>query len=190
MERVLARRDENWKKMQQYILDEEERLQSIGPDGTRLYGFDRDYTWFIRAGLLRPQPAQVRRRHDQRERTRATGRAQWIEREKAREKRAQERAKERGEERRRATATAHSISGSAPPSTMLLTAVARAAVRLGGLLPALQVRSRPLRARRPRAADDRDVLRIEYYPSKLFTEGRTRPEQARPRARRSRSKRR
>jgi hypothetical protein len=32
MSRVLARRDENWKKMQQYILDEQERLQVTGPE--------------------------------------------------------------------------------------------------------------------------------------------------------------
>ena len=34
-EPVLARRDENWKKLQQYILDEDERLHLYGPDGNR-----------------------------------------------------------------------------------------------------------------------------------------------------------
>jgi hypothetical protein len=56
MSRVLARRDENWKKMQQYILEERERLQVNGPDGSRVYGFDREYTWFIRDGFFVRSP--------------------------------------------------------------------------------------------------------------------------------------
>ena len=31
MEKVLARRDENWKKLQQYVLDEREQIDIRGP---------------------------------------------------------------------------------------------------------------------------------------------------------------
>ena len=41
---VLARRDENWRKLQQYILDEHEIADLLGPGRTRLYGMVRDYT--------------------------------------------------------------------------------------------------------------------------------------------------
>ena len=58
MGRVLARRDENWKKLQQYVLDEEERLQVFGPGGVRLYGFTREYTWFIRQGYFIRSPVR------------------------------------------------------------------------------------------------------------------------------------
>ena len=59
MARVLARRDDNWKKMQQYILEEDEQLHIIGPDGSRLYGFDREYTWFIRDAYFIRSPLKV-----------------------------------------------------------------------------------------------------------------------------------
>ena len=38
MSRVLARRDENWKKLQQYVLEERETLHIVGPGATPLYG--------------------------------------------------------------------------------------------------------------------------------------------------------
>ena len=38
MAQVLARRDENWSKLQQYVLDERERAEVTGPAQTRLYG--------------------------------------------------------------------------------------------------------------------------------------------------------
>ena len=66
MGRVLARRDENWKKLQQYILDEQERFRLTGPDGARLYGFDRELHLVHPRGHLRPQPARVRRRDHRR----------------------------------------------------------------------------------------------------------------------------
>ena len=42
MAQVLARRDDNWSKLQQYVLDERERVQVVGPAGARLYALDRD----------------------------------------------------------------------------------------------------------------------------------------------------
>jgi hypothetical protein len=39
MARVLERRDDNWKKLQQYVLEERETLQVIGPGASPLYGF-------------------------------------------------------------------------------------------------------------------------------------------------------
>src|SRR5918993_4636208 len=58
MGRVLTRRDENWKKLQQYILEEQERFRLSGPDGARIYGFDRKYTWFIRDGVFIRSPLE------------------------------------------------------------------------------------------------------------------------------------
>src|SRR5215218_9213035 len=48
MARVLARRDDNWKKLQQYVLDEQETFQLLGSGGRKLYGFQREYLWFPR----------------------------------------------------------------------------------------------------------------------------------------------
>src|SRR5204863_3688612 len=58
MQRVLARRDDNWKKLQQYILDEHERIDLRGPSAT-LWGEQRDYTWFIRDGYFVRSPVKA-----------------------------------------------------------------------------------------------------------------------------------
>ena len=42
MSRVLARRDENWKKLQQYVLEERETFQHRRARGTPLFGFRRE----------------------------------------------------------------------------------------------------------------------------------------------------
>jgi hypothetical protein len=56
MAQVLARRDENWRKLQQYILDERETAELLGPGGTRLFGLARDYTWYVRDGVFVRSP--------------------------------------------------------------------------------------------------------------------------------------
>jgi hypothetical protein len=56
MAEVLARRDENWRKLQQYVLDERERALLLGPGGLRLFGLARDYTWYIRDGVFVRSP--------------------------------------------------------------------------------------------------------------------------------------
>jgi hypothetical protein len=56
MKDVVARRDDNWKKLQQYVLDEREELDLRGPGDVRLWGEQRDYTWFIRDGFFVRSP--------------------------------------------------------------------------------------------------------------------------------------
>lgn len=51
MERVLARRDVNRKVLNDYILDEEEEFEVVGPGRIRLHRTMRDYTWFVRDGI-------------------------------------------------------------------------------------------------------------------------------------------
>lgn len=56
MKDVVARRDDNWKELQQYVLDEREELDLRGPGDIRLWGEQRDYTWFIREGFFVRSP--------------------------------------------------------------------------------------------------------------------------------------
>jgi hypothetical protein len=58
MKAVVARRDDNWKKLQQYILDEREETVLNGPGSARLWGEQRDYTWFIRDGYFVRSPVK------------------------------------------------------------------------------------------------------------------------------------
>jgi hypothetical protein len=59
MKDVVARRDDNWRKLQQYILEERQELVLNGPGGARLWGEQRDYSWFIRDGFFVRSPVKV-----------------------------------------------------------------------------------------------------------------------------------
>ncbi len=56
MRQVLARRDDNWKKLQQYILDEREQIEIRGPSRQPIWGERREYTWYIRDGYFVRSP--------------------------------------------------------------------------------------------------------------------------------------
>jgi len=172
MSRVLARRDENWKKLQQYILDEEERLHVYGPGGVRLYGFVREYTWFIRQGYFIRSPVRfdgVRINEDER----ARQEERWIEREKSRGRRAQERAKERGETLPESSQPSPSPDPGAPVD-VLRNSLEPQFVSAAYFLRFKFEPGHYALVGRERLSE-RDVLRIEYYPEQLFNEGRTRP---------------
>ena len=179
MSRVLARRDENWKKMQQYILDEQERLHLTGPDGTRVYGFNREYTWFIREGYFVRSPLKFDGvtipESDRRDAER-----RWLEREKSRERRAEERAK-REKEQTPETAGKPEDNGQiviSPRGVDVDMVTGTLEPRFVSAAYFLRFKFDPghyALAGREKWSD-RDVLKIEYYPSKLFTEGRTKPD--------------
>src|SRR5207253_1739067 len=59
MSQVLSRRDDNWKKLQQYVLDERERFELSGLDGVRIFGLDREYSWFPRDGIFVRSPIRA-----------------------------------------------------------------------------------------------------------------------------------
>ena len=167
MSRVLERRDDNWKKLQQYVLDERETFQLIGPGATPLYGVRRESTWFPRDGLFIKSPLRINgvtigeedRRKAEDDLDQARGQ---------REKRARRTRRTR---RRRAVETAS--------TTPLTEDGVRQALEPGFVSAAYFLRFKfdpghyALAGREQ--FEGRDVLKIEYYPSKLFSEGRTRP---------------
>jgi hypothetical protein len=59
MRQVLAKRDENWKKLQQYILEEAEGIDVRGPSRAPIWGERREYSWFIRDGFFIRSPLSV-----------------------------------------------------------------------------------------------------------------------------------
>lgn len=182
MERVLARRDENWKKLQQYVLDERETLQLTGPADQRLYGFEREYTWYIRDGYFIRSPVKMDgARVSQSDREAFERR--WLARERRREAR-----------QAKADADAAGSAGSSggagtsaegPPSQEDSAPQDVADVLKQTIEPRFVSAAYFLRFKFDpghyafagrEQLDGREVLRIEYYPSKLFTEGRTRPD--------------
>lgn len=135
MARVLARRDENWKKLQQYVLEERESFQLLGPGRVPVYGFRRDYSWFIRDEAFIRSPVRADGvAIGESERARAE--AEWV-------------AGIKESKEPRFVSYAYFLKFKFDPGQYAL-------------------------AGRERLAD-RDVLKIEYYPTLLFTEGRTRP---------------
>jgi hypothetical protein len=96
MEKVLARRDDNWKKLQQYVLDEKEAFDLTGPGRFPLYGGRREYTWFIRDGIFVRSPVSADGvKLSENDRRKAED--EWLRRQKGREaaerRRAEQRAK-------------------------------------------------------------------------------------------------
>ena len=56
MDEVLQRRDENWVRSHEYVLDEREVFRVVGPGGFSLRRVDREYSWFVRDGHLIRSP--------------------------------------------------------------------------------------------------------------------------------------
>ncbi|MPZ21277.1 MAG: hypothetical protein GEV06_25775, partial [Luteitalea sp.] len=56
MARVLKRRDENWRRLHEYVLSEKERFDIRNPKGQPLYGGRREYMWYIRDGYFIRSP--------------------------------------------------------------------------------------------------------------------------------------
>ena len=56
MRQVVARRDDGWKKLQQYVFDEREQLELRGTNRIPIWGERREYTWFIRDGFFVRSP--------------------------------------------------------------------------------------------------------------------------------------
>ena len=170
MARVLASRDQNWKKMQQYILDEDERLNVDALDGRRVFGFDREYTWFIREGYFIRSPLEFDGVTIS-ESERAAYERRWLAREKRREERAARALKNPDDPEAKSEITLSPegvqmdiVSGSLEPRFVSAAYFLRFKFDPGHY--ALAGREQ---------WNGREVLKIEYYPSKLFTEGRTRP---------------
>ena len=79
MQKVLARREVNRKTLEQYILDETESFEILGPGRWPLYRTKRDYSWYVRDGMHVRSPVRfngVKIAEDARERYEA----RWIRR--------------------------------------------------------------------------------------------------------------
>ena len=174
MKQVLARRDENWKKLQQYVLDEREAFDVRGPGGAQVWGERREYSWFIRDGFFVRSPLKFNG-VEIGEGDRRKFEADYLKRQQEREK-------------RRAQAAA---AGQPPPSDTTIAITNDGLViereddqplNVDGLLkqtrqPEFISSAYMLRFRFEEGKyalvgretfDGREVLRIEYYPANLF----------------------
>lgn len=163
MKEVLARRDDNWKKLQQYTLDEDETFQVSALDGRKIYGFKRAYTWYPQDGIFVRSPVTAdgvkltdKQRRDAEQ--------EWLKEEQGREKRRIERDVKDDDGDDRVPAIDDLVKPGNEPRFVSSAYFLRFKFDPGHY--ALVGREELL---------NRQVLRIEYYPTNLFREGRTRP---------------
>lgn len=156
MEQVLARRDDNWKKLQQYILDEQERIELRGPGGMLVWGQKREYTWYVREGYFVRSPVRFngvaigdpdRQKYEDR----------FLRRAKERDKRGQD----------------NQSTPAAPPPSDVQSLIQQTRepqfISSAYFLRFRFDQGRYALAGRE-AVNGREVLRIEYYPTKLFSD--------------------
>jgi hypothetical protein len=179
MERVLARRDDNWKKLQQYVLEEREAFDLTGPGGIPIYGIRRDYSWFIRQGIFVRSPVRADG-VTLSEADRRKAEDEWIRREAAKE----ERRKRRAERAAANEPVAPEDRGSISLGFQGVDVDVADVLKQGGE-PQFVSAAYFLRFRFEKGhyalvgreqIDDRQALKIEYYPEAgLFSDGRSRP---------------
>lgn len=166
MRQVLARRDDNWKKLQQYILDEREQIDLRGPGHLPMWGEQRDYTWYIRDGYFVRSPLKFngvaigeadRRKYE----------ADFLKRMQAREKRQQDPQQDAKADPPSSGEIAPTVDGilrqSRQPQFISSAYFLRFKFEEGKY--ALVGREQ---------LDGREVLRIEYYPTKLYSQDQSR----------------
>lgn len=158
MEDVVRRRDENWKKLQQYILTERQKVTVTGPEGLRLFGSTRDYQWFVKDGFFIRSPLAAngvtiadgeRRRYEDR----------YLTQMKERDARKAKRDAEKGlpPSPTSAEGVGDLLSQQAEPSFVSAAYFLEFKFEPGRY--ALAGRE---------TLDGREVLRIEYHPARLF----------------------
>lgn len=153
MEQVIVRRDDNWKKFQQYVLDEREQMELRGPGRIPIWGERRDYTWYLRDGFFVRSPVRFngvplneeeRRQYEDR----------FLRREQNRDKR------DRGA----------AVEGDAPTDAQSLIRQSREPQFISSayFLKFKFEKGKYAFVGRE-TIDGRDLLKVEYYPAMLFS---------------------
>ena len=160
MEKVLARRDVNKRALNDYILDENEKFEILGPGKMRMHRSSRDYSWYVRDGMHVRSPvrfdgvavgAEARDRYEK----------QWVGRERARQERKQ---KNNGKETKEVGISPTEISVSAGGMPTEPRFVSEAYFMDFKFEP-----GNYFLAGREKL-EGQDVLKIEYYPKRLFSD--------------------
>jgi hypothetical protein len=154
MRQVVAKRDDNWKKLQQYVLDEREQVDVVGPGQQRLWAERRDYTWYIRDGYFVRSPLRFNGA-DVTEAERRKYEEEFLAKAQARDKRA----------------SGETATGEAPSSVESLIRQTREPQFItSAYFLRFKFEEGHYALVGHETLDGRDVLRIEYYPTKLYTD--------------------
>ena len=170
MSRVLERRNENWKTLHDYILSERETFQILGPGGVPLAGQRREFQWFIRDGYLVRSPVKANGA-SLGEADRQKYESDWLKKEKDREQRAKEKAAKKDKEAVEAEVV-EELRTIDPGSDKEVVSMVGTEPRFISEAYFMKFRFEPgnyyLAGRE--TMDGRPVVKIEYYPSRLFSD--------------------
>jgi hypothetical protein len=170
MARVLERRNENWRTLHDYILSERETFQILGPAGIPLAGQRREFQWFIRDGYLVRSPVKANGA-SLGEADRQKYEADWLKREQEREKRAKEKAAKKDKDSVEAE-LAEELRTVDLGSDKEVISVVGTEPRFISEAYFMKFPFEPgnyyLAGRE--VIDGRPVVRIEYYPTRLFSD--------------------
>ncbi len=161
MAKVLERRNENWRTLHDYILSEREVFDLLGPGDQRLEGMQREFQWFIRDGFLIRSPVKSNGAAVA-EGERKAYEAHWLRVEQRREERRLQRLKE---------AAAKNIKpADVEPDDEAEVTPTAGEPRFISEAYFLRFKFEPgnyyLAGREQ--FEGREVIRIEYYPTRLF----------------------
>jgi hypothetical protein len=170
MEKVLARREVNRQTLKQYILDEQEEFEILGPGRWPLHRSNRDFTWYMRDGIHVRSPLKFngvtvdREERDRYERN-------WLERERERQKRQEERRQEKEKHKEKADKGDSSISVG-PGGVEVASPGIPAEPRFVSEAYFMDFKFEPgnyyLAGREQ--LEGKEVLKIEYYPTNMFND--------------------
>lgn len=165
MKDVVAERDGNWKKLQQYILSEREQIEVRGPGQLPVWGERRDYQWFLRDGFFVRSPLKVNGvtiAEDERKKYED----KFLQRERAREQRLQAREKARAGE------------AGAPPAPVempthvdsLIAQTREPQFISSAYFLRFKFEEGKYALVGKELIDGRELLKVEYYPARLFSD--------------------
>jgi hypothetical protein len=161
---VLKRRDDNWRKLQQYILEERETADFFAPGKVRLFGMDREYSWFIRDGVFVRSPVKFDG-VTLSESDRRKAEDDWIAHEKQREKEA---AAQAAAVRQGAPAPASSSDASPSSIDAILKSTREPQFVSAAYFLRFKFEPGHYAFVGPESYNGHRVLRIEYYPRHLY----------------------
>jgi hypothetical protein len=158
MRQVVAKRDDNWKKLQQYILDEREAIELRGVNRLPIWGERREYTWFIRDGFFVRSPVKFNGATiPESERRKAED--QYLARQKRRD----------GRGPAQSDAPAEAEQGDVADVGGLIQQTRQPQFVSSAYFLRFKFEEGKYALVGRETLDGRDVLRVEYYPARMFT---------------------
>jgi hypothetical protein len=161
MARVLARRDVNRQTLQQYILDDTETFEILGPGRTPMVRGRREYAWYVRDGMHVRSPVRVdgvtvgeedRRKYEE----------DWIRHERERLERRTKRAAEKADAPDPSESAGPPVGGETPVATPRFVSEA--------YFMDFKFEAGNYYLAGREQIEGHDVLRIEYYPTRMFND--------------------